>query len=798
MWRSTTTLFLFLNAITLVSAASSPASFDQPFQSKFKLDTLCVSLFHRNGRIGCGTYSHDTMTGTLLHWSTLTSNVDYYSSLESVLPSFVAVIDEHEFTSEVVSQLTSMNANNKLLGGILVFNSTITSSESAYSNPAPVSPRGQNTPSYKLNPNYDYEWNPNGDGLILEDLYGVPTAYVNDIEMGTQMLQAAKDQSNLLLSVSDSSGQSESRSKSSGLFSDSSSNIPPVLAEFDLYMGPETVTTEKCLSWIENDDVWRPKCLPLGGNSVWAKAGSPSTASDDGGDDNDGGDNDGESIILVATNLDSSSMFHDVVPGANTAASNILTLLMAAKLLGASIDDDTLNSFDKKIVFAFFQGEQYGFMGSRSFLKDVAYPGFECDEGRTVPTIAKKKDEDGYSKTSCLNPMRHDLDFMNLGTIAGMIAVDQVGILSDENTFYVHDNGNGDGLSDILLQMTSDDWSVNEGSAGAVPPTPLSSLVQLSEGNVGGAVLSGYDDTFTNDAYYLSHLDSNNTAQISLESIAKAATFVARAALASVYDGNDGDYENSVQYAEGLIEELDSSDETLIDLSNCLFIDGNCETLKAYTKIENMNNRDETGFDVGIGQDLGTPPNYYVSIFDRRNGQTYAQIGRGVYGSYTGDEEYGKANTDAVLIQPNFLEMSVHGLLNDFLGRGTNGDDDLTSCQSLKDCSDVSYCSYSGDSAVCTGSNVCVCSRSHYHYALDEAIVPAPNNYTGMFLISSDDEGISPAYSEPYWDSNIGVHVYRDGGENGAWALGAGIVLAGAWIAFTIYTKRALRKEKLY
>ena len=349
MWSTSATtllplLLLSLNAVSihLVVAASPSASLDQPFQGKFKLDNLCVSLFHRNGRIGCGTYSHDKMAGTLLHWSTLTSNVDYYSSLEPLLPPFVAIIDEYEFTSDVVSQLTSMNANGKLLQGILVFNSTITSSESTYNNAAPVSPRGQNTPSYQLNPNNDYEWNTNGDGLMVENLYGVPTAYVNDMEAGAYMLQAAKDQSSLLLSATDGDNESENQGSSggSGLLSVSTSSIPPVLAEFDLYMGPETVNTESCLSWIENDGVWRPKCLPLGGNSVWAKAGSPNSDSDDDGNGNDDDDNNnGESIILVATNLDSTSMFHDMAPGANTAASNILTVLMAAKLLGGSVAD---------------------------------------------------------------------------------------------------------------------------------------------------------------------------------------------------------------------------------------------------------------------------------------------------------------------------------------------------------------------------------------------------------------------------------------------------------------------------
>jgi nicastrin len=447
-----------------------------------------------------------------------------------------------------------------------------------------------------------------------------------------------------------------------------------------------------------------------------------------------------------------------------------------------------LDNLNKKIVFAFFQGEEYGYLGSRAFLKDLS--GFQCDDGRTVPTVSKKKDDENYVKTSCLSPLRHDLGFTNLGDVSSMIAVDQVGILSDDTTFYVHDSGNDNGLSDILLAMSSDDWTVSQGSAGSIPPSPLSSLMKISGGNAGGVVLSGYDAAFVNDAHYLSHLDSNSAVPINLDAIAKAATFVARAALQSAYNGYYDD--------ANVIEALSSDDETLIDLSNCLFTDGKCDTLKKFTKMERVNSRDETGADVGIGQELGKPPNYYVSIFDGRNGQAYAYIGGNAYGSYTGDEEYGKDTRDAVLIKPNFLEMGIYGLLNDFLGRGTNGDDELTSCQRSSDCKDVAYCSNTDDSVVCSGNNVCVCSRSHYHFALDEAIMPAPNNLTGFFLISDDDEGISPAYAEPYWDNNIGIRVYRDSVESGGFVFSAGIVMAGVWIASIMFIKNALRKEKLY
>ena len=327
--------------ISLVyTASASTISLDKPFQNDLKNlpQSPCVSLFHRNGRIGCGTYSRDTMTGRLLHWSTLLSSAQYYNDLE--LPSFVAVLNEIEFTADTIGQLLSMNANNNLLQGILVLNSTDASLASGNS-PAPMSPRGENTPSYQLNPDSNYEWNVNGDGLLNEDLYGVPSGFVNDVDVADYLFQTSKDQSELILTSSNENGESASNTSSDGFFSATNVNVPPVLAEFNSYMGPGDTNTTNCLGWIDNDDVWRPKCLPLGGNSVWAKAGSQNSAE--------------ESIVLVATGIDSTSMFHDIAPGASTTASNILTLLMAAKLLGESVDDNILNGLDKKIVFAFFQ-----------------------------------------------------------------------------------------------------------------------------------------------------------------------------------------------------------------------------------------------------------------------------------------------------------------------------------------------------------------------------------------------------------------------------------------------------------
>jgi len=718
------------------------------------------------------------MTGTMLLWSTMI-NSNYYSQIAESLPQFVAVVDEYEYNSATVEQIIALS-DTSLLQGIIVLNHTASSEATlSYTSPAPVYPRDS-----------EYAWNPKGDGLMLKDMYGVPTGYVSDDEIAEYIYTVSQQQATALVSaLSD---------EKSGIFDSGSKRLPPVMAEFNLYMGPREMDSKKCLSWIDTDGVWRPKCLPIGGNSVWALAGSPyergSNGNDAAGEANaERRAADKQPIVIVGTNMDATSMFHDEVRGANTAASNILTVLMAAKIFGQSVTDTQLDALQNKVMFAFFEGENYGYIGSRSFLRDVA--GFECDSS-AVPAVAKNKDSDNV-KMACLSPLRHELDFMDLGEIQSMIAVDQVGILNDDNTFYVHSSNDNGGYSDILVDMTSDDWPVTAASAGSLPPTPLTSLVSIS--GVGGVVIAGYDDAFADGSFYLSHMDSTEIVTINLEAVAKAATLVARTALAAAY--GDNYYAGS---AADTIAELESDDETLTELANCLFTNGNCKMLQNYANMERLNTQDESGVDVGTGRSLGKPPNYYPSVFiSRGEGQAFVQLDGVVYGAYTGEKEYGSNSNDLFLLQPNTLTMSLHGLLNDYLGRGgsdSNGDtpEELQTCQKPSDCSSITYCSNAGDKAVCTGSNYCVCSRAHYHIALDQAIIPSPNNSTGYFMVSDDDDGTSLMYTEPNWDNDIGVQVYRATEGSANWTLFIGAAATISCISATLFMNRRLRKEKLY
>ena len=852
-----TLLFLATNT-NPVMAVSNP-SLDEPFQTSFEHlpHDGCVSLYHRNGRVGCGTLSRSTMTGRIVHWSTVVAdgndanandnndennNNNYINGNSGKLPPYVAVMDETEFTTANVAALRSFaNAADAVAGGdsarcigenadanedgagvlrgLLVINATADAESSSggnngntnyYYSPEAASPQGDDTPSANIAQS-SYEWNPNGDGNTLVDYQGLPVVYVSKADVSADLYSVSMEQSAALqriLDGDDSVGDDDL--------------YPAIMAEFNYYMGPEDADSPTCLSWRDVDGEWAPKCLPLAGNSVWAVAGSPESAAgrrrlEDQQQQANNGNGNQRPIVMMATSIDSTSMFHDASPGANSAATNILALLMAAKLVGSSVLDTTLDGLSKRIMFGFFQAESYGYVGSRSFLRDVSYPGFQCDEGRTVPAVAKNAgsgDDNKEVKMGCLNPLRTDLDFTKLGEISGMIAVDQVGVLGTDQTFYVHGEnagGNDNGfLANILLQLGSNDWTIASSAAEnddngqpAIPPTPLQSLIKLSEGAVGGAVLAGYDEAFVDASYYHSHRDANATRIVNLDSVAMAATVLARAAVASAYDNGEGDAEGAAQYAANLIPNLSTDDETFLTLANCLLADGNCDLLLSYGKIERINNAHVTGVDLNMGVPLRNPPNYYPSIYDADNGQGFVQVGTKRYGSYTGDEEYGKANTDTFLLRPSLLETSIHGMLDDFLGRGSVYADgnvaELKSCKSSEDCSSVSYCSASGDEAICSGNSVCVCSRAHYHVALDEAIVPAPNNFTGRFLFDENDQGVSPIYTEPYWSSSVGVRVYRDaGGSSGNWALGAGLVVWVCSLVSTFLLKKKLKKEKLF
>jgi len=807
------------------------AAKNEPFNNLESLPhSPCVTLYHRNGRIGCGTLEREVMTGRLLHWSAVVSNGAIGSSTQSSVPPYVAVLDEADYTNHTISMLQTFSSNfvagddygpvtdgGKPLRGVLVLSTDPSSVDGiTFPSPEPLTPQGDGTPMESLTVGSSYEWNVNnnGDGLLFADLIGVPTVYVADSQTAAYLRKVALEQANLI---------------SSEL---TAAVYPSVLSEFNYYMGPSTttdgtkVTSKQCLEWKDLDGTWSPKCLPLGGNSVWAAAGTPVTLgyNNDKNDENANNSQDRPTVILSAS-IDSTSMFHDLSPGSNTAASNILSLLLAAELLGSSIKDEVLDQLYARITFAFFQGESHGFIGSRLFVKDVT-GSFECQAGnKGIPSVWKRKDETSTVR-SCLNPLRSDLTFQNLGDIRGMIAVDQVGNLGGGKTLYVqggNENGFDAFMSEVMIELSANgEYTVqassasnnNEDGATSLPPSPVSSLVKLSPSSASGVVLTGYDAAFVANSLYHSHLDSVSKRQsIDKDAIAASATLLARSAVAAAYqnENNEADAATAAAYALELLPNAVSlSSATFENLFDCLFNDGNCKTFVKYASVESANDAIRTGVNLGIGQPLGKPPNFYVSVYNAENGQGFAAASGFKYGAMDPSAEdkddnvknYGESENDAILLRPSLLEMSLNGLLNNFLGRGSFTDgsaSDLVDCASSNDCSSVSYCSSSDLAAICAGGK-CVCgSRAHYHPALDEAMSPAANRAPGWFAIDGNDQGVSAMITEPFWSSYVGVRIFDDAGKGpGIYASISGALFASICLVVVYRLKKGLMKEKVY
>ncbi|KAG7353544.1 Nicastrin family protein [Nitzschia inconspicua] len=781
----------------IIDATDEHTSLDQPFQSSFHhlQHSPCVTLYHRNGRAGCGTIDRETQAGPIY----------YYDG--SGVPNgrdFVAVIEEYQLTSTVINSLLSSNVNGNLKG-IMVLNGTDADSSNDYASQGPIYPLGYSTPSQGISyGNNAFPWNAKGDGLIQYDLYGVPLVYINEYETSYYIRNAAKN-----------------RNKASEIYT-----------QFNYYMGPDGINSKDCLQWHDaNSGKWNPRCLPLGGVSVWGFAGSPpkksnhnypenydENAANGGGRDlanngyysassssSTGLSNVYKPAIVVGTSTDSTSMFHDLVPGANEGASNTLTLLMAAYLIGKSVDDATLDALPNRIVFGFFDGEAYGYLGSRRFVKDVL--NFGCGEGLRVRSVAK----DDTSDMACLYPMQPSMRFKDLNEIAAFLTVDQVGIPVGDGNLFVHNSGEGGMgtfLANVMKYSGTSYFKATASAAGnnaneyPYPPTPLSSVLSVTGGNVGGAVLSGYDYAFNKRPPYQSHLNWIQNQDMNLKSIASAATILARTALAGAYDNGSYDYETASSYAKNLILELSIDNEVLLELANCLFVDGKCNMLNKFASMDAANERAKTNFDIGVGSSLGKPPNYYVGVYNTANGQPFVRVGGEVYGAYQGND-YGNNKNDAIGMQPKMLQQAIRNMLDTFLGKGSmvnaeGSEVSARACSTASDCSNVQYCSTDADSATCSANKVCVCKRGFYHVALDEAINAAPNNSTGYFEMSSSDAGASPLWTEPYWN-NVGVKMYRYSSSNpGVFVLLGGAIFLGACFFVVVLLKVAMKKQKLY
>lgn len=161
------------------------------------------------------------------------------------------------------------------------------------------------------------------------------------------------------------------------------------------YMGPEQMDSPRCLE--------KGNCVPVGGHSVWSRSSksgqsSRSSKSDQSSRSLESNKNSlssksDKSITIVATSLDGIGEFYGDASDALGAGVTLAVTLSVAETL-ANI---TSQFPDSELVFAFFQGEWWGRVGSRAFLRDVKH--FAC-ANRLNATVSP------FNDAMCASPLK--------------------------------------------------------------------------------------------------------------------------------------------------------------------------------------------------------------------------------------------------------------------------------------------------------------------------------------------------------------------------------------------------------
>uniref|UniRef100_A0A8C6YJ16 Nicastrin n=1 Tax=Naja naja TaxID=35670 RepID=A0A8C6YJ16_NAJNA len=99
-------------------------------------------------------------------------------------------------------------------------------------------------------------------------------------------------------------------------------------------------------------------CDPLADYNVWSTVRQV----------NDSEKLDPKSVIIASSRIDSHSFFWNVAPGAESAVASFVTLLAAAEAIHKIPD---VQSLPKNIMFAFFQGETFDYIGSSRMVYDM-------------------------------------------------------------------------------------------------------------------------------------------------------------------------------------------------------------------------------------------------------------------------------------------------------------------------------------------------------------------------------------------------------------------------------------------
>jgi nicastrin len=505
--------------------------------SKEIAQAACYRLFANDGDIGCRSPSSDGATGALFEIQE-ESDIDAASDMGLDL---VIALPAQYFTEGTLSKLESSSRTK----GILILEDS--PSDSAVDNrfifvgkysTEVATPQGDDTfqSQYTINPSA--AWNGiYGNGIAYRSLT-IPIVRVDRYESATVRSYCADNRK----------------------YGYHSNRVG--YANMRFYMGKSGITSKQCLEWTDIYDDRSPQCIPLGGQSVWGTTGTI----------------DARPKVVGTIGFDSTGHFHDIAWGANDAAASVAAFLGAVESIGR-LDHA---SFERQLVFFAANAEEWGYVGSRQFVKDIK--GFYCANWVNDSIVSKS------GMPLCADPVYPNAMFTELlssfskdyplSSIRSVVALDQIGIQSAANgksSFYLHSttglmSETVTAILSVASSMANVEVSVSD--SVNVPPTPAMTFEREFDALRGEAVvISAYNEAYLDPAH---HTQYDVAANLNLDSVLRASELFAK----------------SLVSAAGGDPLLVSINETWVQSAlDCLTNDWKCDFISGYVSYEEVNNQ---------------------------------------------------------------------------------------------------------------------------------------------------------------------------------------------------------------
>ncbi|KAM7054753.1 nicastrin [Molossus nigricans] len=417
----------------------------------------CVRLLNATHQIGC----HSSMSGDtgVIHV------VEKEEDLRWVLtdgpnPPYVVLLEGSLFTRKVMEKLKG--STNRIAG--LAVSLAKPSPASGFSPSVQCPNDGFGVYSSSYGPEFAHcrkiQWNQLGNGLAYED-FSFPIFLLED-ENETNVIKQCYRDHNL------------SQNGSAPAF--------PLCAMQLFSHMHAVVSTATCMrrSSIQSTFSINPEivCDPLSDYNVWSMLKPINTSGTLEPDDR---------VVVAATQLDSRSFFWNVAPGAESAVASFVTQLAAAEALHKAPDVTTL---PRNIMFVFFQGETFDYIGSSRMVYDM-------EKGR-FPVPLENIDSFVELRQVAL---RNSLE---LWMHTDPVSQKNESVRKQVEHLLTTLEKSGAGVPAVVLQRLS--------QSQPLPPSSLQRFLRAR--NISGVVLADHDTVFHN-RYYQSVYDTAENINVS-------------------------------------------------------------------------------------------------------------------------------------------------------------------------------------------------------------------------------------------------------------------------------------------